>query len=437
MKKVNFLRYFFISVTGLFVVLISSCIQNKASDIDRGNITFHVRNKLDFKLEDHVIEINLSSLKIPKAFDNFPYTILSSNDTIKTYDVIDSDGDNTLDRLLLRCNFNAHEKKEFRLIKSGIYEEKKKQNTTKYTQAELAVKTKGKWVQKKTKTGNFQYVYEGGEFTNISSLQVPKEHTENSSFIKYEGLGWESEKIGFRMYLDWRNAIDIFGKTKNGIVLQNVGLDGFESYHFMEDWGMDILKVGSSLGIGSIGFWDKNKAIRIEKADSTDCSIVLNGTLKSIIETNYYGWQIDSSLIHLISRLSINGGSRITRQDIVLDKDLNNICTGIVKHSMGKIIQPEVLSNTKWSYFATYGQQSLNNDNLGLFILYNTNDIIDIVEDSNNFILLLKPSNKKLTYYFGAAWTMEENGIKSKKAFLQYLQKQVSILNTPLDISSK
>ncbi len=107
--------------------------------------------------------------------------------------------------------------------------------------------------------GNQQYEYQGGEFKPVGKLLVDEKHTDHSFDIQFEGPGWESDKIGYRIYLDWRNAIDIFGKKTDAMVLHNVGLDGFDSYHEMQDWGVDILKVGSALGIGTLAFWDGEK----------------------------------------------------------------------------------------------------------------------------------------------------------------------------------
>src|SRR6218665_1759251 len=119
--------------------------------------------------------------------------------------------------------------------------QEKKSKTKKQTYAELSIKEGGKWVGQK---------YEGGTFKNVTSLKVPKSHWDHSFFIRYEGPGWESSKIGYRLYLDWRNCIDLFGKVTDTMVLSKVGLDGFESYHHPSDWGMDILKAGKALGVG-------------------------------------------------------------------------------------------------------------------------------------------------------------------------------------------
>src|SRR5690606_41170855 len=79
--------------------------------------------------------------------------------------------------------------------------------------------------------------------TEIATLSL---HDALPILIRYDGPGIESDKVAYRIYLDERNGFDIFGKKTPDLVLQDVGLDGFESYHHPAPWGMDILKVGAS-----------------------------------------------------------------------------------------------------------------------------------------------------------------------------------------------
>ena len=140
------------------------------------------------------------------------------------------------------------------------------------TYAEISVKEGGKWEGRK---------YIGGTFKNVQSLKLAPEHTDHSFDIRYEGPGWESNKIGYRLYLDWRNAIDIFGKKTEAMVLPKVGLDGFDSYHEMSDWGSDILKAGKGIGIGSIDRYLNNEKLHFYAVDST-IAMVQNKILKYI-----------------------------------------------------------------------------------------------------------------------------------------------------------
>ena len=90
--------------------------------------------------------------------------------------------------------------------------------------------------------------------------------------------------------------------------------------------------------------------------------------------------------------------------------------------------------NAKWGYIATWGPQSLNKDNLGLAVLYKKSDLIEKTEDKDNHVVVLKPTNGYVEYYFLGAWELEKNGIKSKEAFIAYLSNLQKQLSEPVDV---
>jgi hypothetical protein len=87
--------------------------------------------------------------------------------------------------------------------------------------------------------------------------------------------------------------------------------------------------------------------------------------------------------------------------------------------------------NEGWNYMATWGKQSLSDDMLGMAIIYNTKYFKEITEDNESHVILFKPKNNELEYYFLGAWEQEPGGIKSKKEFLKYLDQFVKQLNNP------
>ncbi len=281
----------------------------------------------------------------------------------------------------------------------------------KRTQAELSHKTGGEWK-------NREYV--AGTFKNVDYLRVPAEHKDHSWFIRYEGPGWESDKVGYRFYLDQRNATDVFGKKTREVVLQQIGLDGFDSYHNPQSWGMDVMKVGKSLGVGSIGSFVNGVVTRVEKTDSVNCRITENGNVFSSILTNYFGWQVGNQKYNVRSSLSIHAGTRLTHEVLDVTGNPDNIATGIVKDKTGKLFADKG-DGRHWAYFATYGKQSLNGDELGLCVLFKPSAVIDFTEDEFSHIVKLRPAQGKLDYYFLAAWIGEPGGIQDEKAFLEYV----------------
>jgi hypothetical protein len=213
------------------------------------------------------------------------------------------------------------------------------------------------------------------------------------------------------------------------MVLQNVGLDGFESYHAMSDWGMDILKVGESLGLGSIGMWMGDKAERVESTDSVFCEIVSNGPVQSKIRSCYFGWKTGTRYFDLMSTLSINAGSRMTRHDLEVHGNPLNLCTGIVKLDSTHDIH---VSGESWSAYGTWGKQSLANDCLGMAILLRNQDLLEMTEDRFSHVVVLYPEAGKLTYYFLAAWEKEPGGIQTEEEFMHYLREMVRHLDAPI-----
>ncbi|MCV9927090.1 DUF4861 domain-containing protein [Flavobacterium sp. LS1R49] len=287
------------------------------------------------------------------------------------------------------------------------------------TYAELSVKTDGKWEGRK---------YIGGTiFKNVDKLKLAPEHTDHSFDIRYEGPGWENNRIGYRLYLDWRNAIDIYGKKTSAIILPQVGQDGFDSYHIMSDWGADILKAGKGIGIGSIDRYLDNKKLHFYEVDST-LAYVQNKVNESTVKVDYFGWKTASDKIDFTSELTIKPDDLYTKHTIKASKEISGICTGIVKQKNAELLKKES-KNKKWAYLATYGTQSLVPDKLGMAIFYETSTIENIADTDLDYLLVFKPTTKPTSFYFLGAWEQEKDGIKNKEEFIKYLDERLEVLN--------
>ncbi len=294
------------------------------------------------------------------------------------------------------------------------------------TQAYLGLKEGGEWKFVTKANGNEQYEYQGGTFKSVESLKMDEKHTDHSFDIQFEGPGWESDKIGYRLYLDWRNATDIFGKKVDTLVLHKVGLDGFDSYHEMCDWGVDVLKVGSSLGIGALGFWDGEKATRVEKTDSIFCSVE-SGDNSSSVQVQYHGWEIADVKTDLSTALSIETGSYLTKYDVSLSNEIPNIATGIVKNPDIELVKFDDIKEG-WGCIATFGVQTLQSDNLGMCVFYRMDQLVEVAEDKYSHVVVLKPENNQLTYYFGAAWEQDASKVKTIDEFKELLKEQAQYI---------
>ncbi|SHG03360.1 DUF4861 family protein [Dysgonomonas macrotermitis] len=401
LKKIVFAGLF------LSVASVSLSGQNTSKEI-------RLKNNSSTTVTDYTLEIPVENLALP--FGNYiaeyegkvvPVEI-SSNIYNKTFAILPID------------KIDAN--KELKItIKSGHAEAYPKR-----TYAELSHKIGGQFVGR-------EYIGEHS-WVKPNNITLPGSFTDHSYYIKYEGPGWESDKVAFRFYLDNRNAIDVFAKKTSEIVLPGVGIDGFSNYHNMAAWGMDNMKVGAGLGIGTIAVWNGSKAVRVDKKDSTTCLIPMDGKIRSQVKTIYYGWDANGTKCNLTSLISIDAGSRASHMELFVDKNIDNLATGIIKDKNAKLtIKKE--EGSEWSYIATFGKQSLNKDMQGLVVFVHTKQIKQITEDELNHVLVLSPDNGYLEYYFMPTWELDKEPVKDEATFLKCIDEVLNRLNSKFNIT--
>jgi hypothetical protein len=401
-----------------------SCMAQSAKENLPESFTIVVSNPLNEERESILVTVSPSAIRnVSRNFNSQGFLVMDGKTEVPSQYVNHDDANAGIAFVLDKMK--ASEKRTI-TVRYNPYINLKREYK-KRTQAELSHKVGGEWKDRE---------YIKGQFENIQQLRVPPEHKDHSWYLRYEGPGWESDKVAYRFYLDQRNATDVFGKRTPEPVLQNIGKDGFDSYHELQPWGMDILKVGLSLGVGSIGSLHNGIAQRVEATDSVDCSILENGTVFSSLETNYHGWKVGEQKTDLKSAISIHAGTRLTKETITLRGVLENICTGIGKDK-NAIPVKQTGDAKSFGYLATYGKQSLNKDEVGLAVFFHPASFQKFTEDVHSHIVVLKPANGKVDYFFMAAWILEPGGIKDQQQFEAYLLKTARELANPVRIEVK
>jgi hypothetical protein len=412
-------RQFFHWILIAGVSWLISC--NAGSDLKKsypGKVTVTAENPTELQRFDAYVKVDL--LKVAEKCQKL---ILDKSTFIVMIKGVEIPSQQMGDKLCFTTNFSPWEKKAVtirfssELLEPRIYQQR--------AHAELSRKVGGYFKD---------HTYIGGEFERVEFEKVPPEHRDHSGYYRFEGPGWESDKVGYRFYLDQRNRIDIFGKKVREMVLPGVGLNGFDSYHEMADWGADIFKVGESLGIGSIATLFNGTVQQVYQTDSIQFKILSDGPVIAEMQTNYYGWKVGDKEIDLQSNLSIHTGTRLTKHKLLVSGGLENLVTGLVKTEGCTYIKGQTDAESKWNYVAIWGKQSLMGDNLGTALFYKNEDLISISEDELNHLVILKPENGKLKYYFAAAWEGETEGIKKQSEFTDYLNLTVQELNHPIEV---
>lgn len=364
------------------------------------------------------------------------HLVAQQNGEILPSQLIDTDMDSKPDTFLVVPNFAPGQTLKFSVVSDA---NAKLPALKKQTQAEISIKDGGQWNGK---------VYEKfTHFKNVQSFTPPPQYTDHSYFIRYEGPGIESDKTAYRVYLDWRNGFDIFGKKTPEMVLQNIGQKDYDEYHHDAPWGQDILKVGKTLGTGGYGFWNGKSVDLVSKVKTWNATIVENGALYSAFNIKYNQWEVNNRIFDLSSQLSMNAGSRLvhTRLKVTehepqtstmdpraqVNKDLPNIAIGVVKHPKTTLILGnDKISNSAWTYAASWGKQSLSSADsyLGMAVIFRKGDREKQTEDAGSYVSVMNTNGGDLDYYFVAVWDQEINAIKTEAEFKAYLDSEVERL---------
>jgi unsaturated chondroitin disaccharide hydrolase len=278
---------------------------------------------------------------------------------------------------------------------------------------------------------------------------------------KIEGLGWESERVAFRIYFDPRNAVDIYGKRRPTLQLSMYASPDYV-YHDESPEGRDIFKVGGAIGIGAVAAMVDGKLIKVADVKDRKWRILASGPVRSIAELEYDGWNAAGRIIHLQSRITMWAGERGFEHVISADCGDNfTFVTGLPSKPGISPVNSEKSSRVTW--ISTWGHQvvapgstateELPGQNLGLAVLTATPGA-RFESDAQNHLIQFNLNGVSAAWYAIAAWDQEgsnrkiapgnENGadarqsfvlppdgITSREQFLQAVEEQSRRLELP------
>lgn len=223
------------------------------------------------------------------------------------------------------------------------------------------------------------------------------------------------------------------------MVLDEVGADTTKNYHKIADWGMDILKVGQSLGAGSLALSvgtvnGRDSLIRLGGVDmgSIVYEKISDGPIRAVFRLHYPSWKIPGydQPIQLTEEISIWGGiygyeSKVTIKNAPANSKL---VAGIV-NLYSK--ESHTLDSDGVKVLYTYDAQTENKDGLGMAIMVPGDQFSSFITTPNTGTNILNtygvsmtPKNGNVVYRFYAGWEKSNAQFKSGKGFEEYLKKE-------------
>ena len=420
------------SLSLVWLIAFTSC----KKEVEKGQL-IQLTNTSEVELVDKPISIGKKLLSLNDSLVRYPL-VLSQTDTIPSQ-LNDTDMDGQWDELFFVADFMPKESKAITLIwtdNEPIYEPRTSVRFGKRTSADKAVQPA----------------------TNETMLanELPK----SLGYQQYQtdGPSWENDRVGFRHYLDGRNAKDLFGKKTSSMSPEDVGLDAAgaveDNYHVMEDWGRDILAVGNSVGLGGYALINETEFMRlgvtvedsINNVEKTTFHIDVEGPVNSIISYGYNNWKPNNRTYSVKETTSIWPGiygfkNTVSVSGLTGDEDL---AVGLVNintdHSLSVLDE-----NSKYVVLYTHDKQTYNKEWwLGMALILPKDKYLGFTQApktgplSNSFLAKLKiEDNQPVSYYAIAGWELSDEKFSNETYFTYYLKKLTGQLSAVVEIEVK
>lgn len=295
-----------------------------------------------------------------------------------------------------------------------------------------------------------------GSYLEVDRYEAPSIEDGFKIIAQAESASWENDKMAFRNYFDCRNIKDLFGKLTSPMILDKVHTPEMPNYHRLNDWGMDVLHCGSSLGSGGLAMLEGDSLYRLGSTKTYTYQKVAEGPVRSVFDLKYTGWKVADESLTATERITIVPGKYWFQSDVTVKNfsGEKQLVTGIVTSKL-KNDPVKFVANNEFSSIATLDVQSENKDELGMGVLLKTNEIgvVSRTTDINFYKKGYKTVDEKgfshvisetyyvsqkieadqsARHYFFAVWGLEKEEWKSMDNFKSYISSEADLISNPI-----
>jgi hypothetical protein len=246
------------------------------------------------------------------------------------------------------------------------------------------------------------------------------------------GPAWENDRVGFRNYLDQRNGIDIFGKITREMVLDSVGVAGRQSYHEPDEWGMDVLKVGTSLGAGAIGYMYQDSIYRVGDNGSGAYQVLFVGSQRSRFALSFDNWNVEDTPVSVVHQIEIAGGRHYYQSSVTFSGSSLELLlvTGIVNMKSDSLYVFHL--NDQYTALVTHDLQSEDTTWMAMALMVPDNYLVEYGESKESgegitqtcYAVLEANEGDPVPYRFYALWEREDPRWSSLENVAAYLKDE-------------
>ncbi len=247
-------------------------------------------------------------------------------------------------------------------------------------------------------------------------LASPAEYKAYGRFVRerHDDFAWENDLVAHRMYgpdLETTpkeplisSGVDTWSKRVPKLVVNEWYMT--DDYHQDSGEGADFYSVGKSRGCGGLGIWSNGKLATSK--NFTTSRVLANGPIRLVFELTYAPWELAKGLrVSETKRVVLDAGSQFNSFEstfAVSGKVGLTAGLGIAKHA-GSAVQFDAASASMRVWEPLRGAKGEDNGNLGCAIVVPSGAKLEEHHNELDYLATTAvPASGKLMYYVGSAW---------------------------------
>ncbi len=277
----------------------------------------------------------------------------------------------------------------------------------------------------------------------VTSVTYPGNSDNNTIYNTVYGHGVVMENLpnAWRIYVDNRQSIDLYGKKNNkALELEETGFYTTPE-QYAEGYGRDILWAGKSVAAGSFRGLTDGQPATIDTVTSRTQRILASGSVRSIIEVEDKGWIINGKKVDMTQRYTQYGTNPWFIVEVELDGPGADqvFCSGVQKvgEDGGSGFIGENGLAGSWGTNIPEKKYPELAETLGIGIQAEPANVVAMREDDLNYLVELKPDRHgKIRYYVNFVSAMEKKAPKDLDEWRSRLQdwSKVMLVTYPMEI---
>lgn len=271
--------------------------------------------------------------------------------------------------------------------------------------------------------GEFKQHTAEGKTYGIKPVTQQTFYPGDDSFHKmhHHGVAFESDTMAYRIYFDKRQTIDVYAKKMPRLELEQC-LWYPDDTQLANGFGDDVLKVGNTIGVGSVRPLNGSKLGNIDKFAERTQRIVAQGNIRTICETEVIGWQTEGKTTDMTVRYTLYAHHRDVLCEIFLSSPIEHLVTGVQRVGNGNIYKDSTLLGSWGTDWPVNDTIKYAKETIGLGVYVPKEYIQSHVEDSRNNLFVLQPT-KYIFFYLTVVAQKEANPpAHTEEEFWEYLR---------------